>query len=106
MYSPIKCRDALWAYLISNRRYHPIKQYLENLTWDNEERIDTLLIDSLGAEDTEYTRTVIRKTLIAAVKRVMEPGVKFDTVLVLCGPQGIGKVRYLSVWENSGIRIQ
>ena len=91
LYSPIKCRDALGAYLISNRRYHPIKRYLENLTWDKEERIDTLLIDSLGAEDTEYTRMVIRKTLIAAVKRVMEPGVKFDTVLVLCGPQGIGK---------------
>ena len=52
LYSPIKCRDALGAYLISNRRYHPIKRYLENLTWDKEERIDTLLIDSLGAEDT------------------------------------------------------
>lgn len=91
LYSPVKCRDALWAYLVSNRRYHPIKQYLEHLNWDGKERMDSLLINCLGAVDTEYTRTVTRKTLIAAVKRVMEPGVKFDSVLVLCGPQGIGK---------------
>lgn len=91
LYSPVKCRDALWAYLVSHRRYHPVKRYLESLQWDGKERMGRLLVECLGAEDTEYTQIVTRKTLIAAIKRVMEPGVKFDSVLVLCGPQGIGK---------------
>ncbi|MCR4708051.1 MAG: virulence-associated E family protein, partial [Clostridiales bacterium] len=59
--------------------------------WDGECRVDTLLIDYLGAPDTPYTRAVTRKTLCAAVSRVRNPGVKFDTMLVLNGPQGIGK---------------
>ncbi|WP_223144664.1 virulence-associated E family protein [Corynebacterium poyangense] len=54
-------------------------------------RVDTLLVDYLGAEDSAYTRAVTRKTLCAAVKRVWEPGSKFDSMLVLNGPQGIGK---------------
>src|SRR5699024_1079142 len=66
--------------------------YLDVLPeWDGVKRVDTLLIDYLGAEDTEYVRQVTRKTLCAAVNRVKDPGCKFDTMLVLCGPQGIGK---------------
>ena len=75
-----------------SRRYHPIKQYLQNLPeWDGVPRVDSLLIDYLGAEDNAYVRAVTRKTLCAAVRRVYEPGCKFDTMLVLNGPQGIGK---------------
>ena len=62
----------------------------------NVKRIDTLLMDYLGAEDNSYTRSVIRKTLIAAVSRIYEPGIKFDTVLILNGPQGIGKSTFFS----------
>jgi putative DNA primase/helicase len=58
--------------------------------------VDTLLIDYLGAEDNAYVRAVTRKTLCAAVRRVQEPGVKFDTMLVLNGPQGIGKSTLIS----------
>lgn len=54
-------------------------------------RVDTLLIDYLGAEDSTYTRAVTRKTLVGAVQRVLQPGCKFDTMLVLDGPPGIGK---------------
>ena len=54
-------------------------------------RVDTLLVDYLGAEDTPYVRAVTRKTLIGAIQRVWEPGCKFDTVLVLDGKPGIGK---------------
>jgi predicted P-loop ATPase len=50
-----------------------------------------LLVDYLGAEDTPYTRAVTRKTLCAAVNRVYKPGIKFDHLLVMNGPQGIGK---------------
>lgn len=75
-----------------DRSYHPIREYLDVLPeWDGVKRVDTLLIDYLGAEDTEYVRQVTRKTLCAAVNRVKDPGCKFDTMLVLCGPQGIGK---------------
>ncbi|MEG0988693.1 MAG: VapE family protein, partial [Clostridium sp.] len=75
-----------------DRSYHPIREYLDSIPeWDGVPRVDTLLIDYLGAEDTKYVRAVTRKTLCGAVVRIREPGCKFDTVLVLCGPQGIGK---------------
>lgn len=72
-------------------KIHPIREYLNKLVWDNEERLDTLLIDYLGAEDSPYTRSVTRKTLIGAVTRIFEPGSKFDTVLTLVGKKGIYK---------------
>lgn len=71
--------------------YHPVKDYLDTLQWDGEERLDTLLIDYMGAEDSPYTRAVTRKTLVAAVARVHRPGVKFDHVLTLVGDEGKGK---------------
>ena len=80
-----------------DRSYHPIREYLAALPeWDGVSRVDTLLIDYLGAEDNSYVRAVTRKTLCAAVRRVQEPGVKFDTMLVLNGPQGIGKSTLIS----------
>lgn len=75
-----------------DRSYHPIREFLEEIPeWDGVERLDTLLIDYLGAEDNEYVRAVTRKTLVGAIARVMNPGCKFDTMLVLNGAQGIGK---------------
>lgn len=75
-----------------------IKEYLEGLpAWDGKKRLDTLLIDYLGAEDSTYTRAVMRKTLVAAVARVYEPGIKFDYIMVLAGPQGMERVRCLIV---------
>ena len=91
IWSPTKFKDALIAVVSSERIYHPIKQYFDTLQWDGTERIDSLLIDYLGADDTAYTRAATRKTLCAAVARVYEPGVKFDSILVLNGPQGVGK---------------
>ena len=97
------------AFLTTNRRHHPIKDYLERLQWDGRERLDTILIDYLGAEDCRYTRMVTRKTLAAAVARVYEPGIKFDHVLVLCGMQGIGKSTLFSLlgkqWYSDGMSI-
>jgi len=73
------------------RHYHPIRNYLNALKWDGKPRIDTWLMDYGRAIDTKYTRAIGRKTLCAAVKRVMEPGCKWDHVLILEGSQGIGK---------------
>ena len=75
----------------AERLYHPVRDYLESLVWDGVPRLDTLLIDYLGADDTPYVRAATRKTLTAGVARIYEPGVKFDSILVLNGPQGIGK---------------
>lgn len=91
LWSPTKFKDALVAVVSAERVYHPIKEYFEALAWDGVERIDRLLIDYLGADDTPYTRAVTRKTLVAGVARIYQPGVKFDSILVLNGPQGIGK---------------
>ena len=72
-------------------RFHPIIDYLEEQKWDGAPRIDRLFIDYLGAEDSDYVKEVTRKMFIAAVKRLYEPGCKFDYMLVLVGPQGAGK---------------
>lgn len=75
-----------------DRSYHPVRDYFDALMpWDGTRRVDTLLIDYLGAEDTPYVRAVTRKSLCAARRRIIQPGVKFDQILVLNGPQGIGK---------------
>ena len=75
-----------------DRAYHPIREFIESLPeWDKIPRVDTLLVDYLGASDTAYVRAVTRKTLCAAISRVLRPGCKFDSMLVLNGPQGVGK---------------
>ena len=91
LYSPGKLKEAVLKVAVERSR-HPVKDYLLNLPkWDGVKRVDTLLVKYLGAEDNIYTREATRKTLVAAVARTMNPGIKFDTVLVLNGPQGIGK---------------
>lgn len=91
LFSEKKLRTAL-ATAAAERKYHPIRNYLDNLPeWDGVDRVDNLLIDYLGAEDNAFSREAIRKTLLAAVMRVYRPGTKFDTALILNGPQGIGK---------------
>ena len=72
-------------------RFNPLKDYLTGLQWDGVERLDDLLIRYLNAPDNDYVRAVTRKWFTAAVARVFEPGKKFDQMLVLCGPQGLGK---------------
>lgn len=84
--------DAAFVKTADDRKFHPIRDYLNGLPeWDGVDRVETLLIDFLGAEDTEYVRTVTRKTLCAAVARILRPGIKADFVTILNGPQGTGK---------------
>lgn len=81
-----KVDDAL-ALEFEKKKFHPIVDYIKSLTWDGRQRIDTLLIEYFGAQDNVYTRAALRKMLVAAVARVFDPGVKFDTALILVGPQ-------------------
>jgi hypothetical protein len=80
--------------------FHPVRDYLESLAWDGVKRLDTWLAVYAGATLPEgadegrggaYLAAVGRMQLIAAVARVMEPGCKVDTIVVLEGRQGVGK---------------
>ncbi|MCK1996813.1 virulence-associated E family protein [Psychrobacillus psychrodurans] len=93
-----KIADVLGGVMRSNT-FHPVRDYLNGLEWDGAERIDRMLIDYLGAEESKYVMAVTRKVLVAAVARVMNPGCKFDYMLTLVGPQGLGKSM---VWDRLG----
>ena len=97
IWSPAKFKDALLAVVSVERTYHPVREYLDSLVWDGTERLDTLLVEYMGAEDTPYVRAVTRKALCAAVARIYEPGIKFDSMLVLNGPQGMGKSTFYAL---------
>lgn len=78
--------------MADDRHFHPIRNYLDDLPeWDGIKRVEDLFIRYLKADDSEYVRTVTRKTFAAAVARIYAPGTKFDCVPVLDGDQGIGK---------------
>lgn len=74
-----------------DRPYHPVRDYLDQLSWDGTERLDTWLTEALGARDCELNRAIGRPTLMGAAARALYPGCKFDQITVLEGPQGIGK---------------
>lgn len=76
---------------------NPPKEYFERLVYDKKPRLDTWLAYYLGAEEqnAQYLQMVGSKWMIAAVKRIYEPGAKFDNVLILEGDQYIGKSRAL-----------
>lgn len=88
-------------------KYHPVRDYLSSLTWDGKERIPTLFIDYLGADDNIYTKEVARIHLVAAVARIFNPGVKYDSVPTFTGKQGIGKSTFISKlakgWFSDGL---
>jgi len=75
--------------------FNEVQDWLRSLQWDGVKRLDTILIDYLGAVNTPYTRAVARKSIVAAVARAMTPGCKYDYMPILSGPQGIGKSTFL-----------
>lgn len=84
--------------ILKNRKSTNVaKDYFESLVWDGVPRLDTLIIDYLGAENREYTKEVTRKALTAVVTRaITEKPIKFDNMVILTGKQGIGKSTLLS----------
>lgn len=72
-------------------RYHPIKNQILSVSWDEIPRAETFFIDVLGVEDNVYNRECTRKWLLASLTRIFNNGVKFDEMIILQGGQGIGK---------------
>lgn len=77
--------------IFNNNRYNPVQDYLKSLKWDGQKRIEEVFIKLLEADDTPLYRVMSKKWFMAAVKRVMFPGCKFDNILIFQGAQGIGK---------------
>ena len=88
--------DALLL-LATKRTFHPVREYLETLTWDREKRLDNWLPKYAGCPETPYSTMIGQKVLLGAVARVYSPGCKFDNVLILEGKQRIGKSTLIAV---------
>lgn len=86
------------------RRFHPVKELIESVTWDGTPRAETLFIDYLGCDDNPYYRQASLMTLVGAIARVYRPGHKFDFVPILEGVQGKGKSTFIEIlglhWYN------
>jgi len=79
-------------YIALKRACDPLKDYLDGLVWDEEERLDWWLTDYMGAAgNADYIKAVGRMWLISAVARAYEPGCQADHMLVLEGAQGLYK---------------
>ena len=89
--------------------FHPVRELLNSLKWNGENRMRGLLPDYLGAEDSQYTYQVMRLFMVGGVARIFQPGIKFDYTMVFQGPQGIGKSTFLqllalkSEWFNDSL---
>lgn len=82
--------DAIRQLAILNKR-NPIKEKLLSLEWDKVPRVDSFFIDRYGVSDTLYSRKVSSSFYISLVARIMNPGCKVDTMVVLEGESGTGK---------------
>lgn len=77
--------------------FDSLKEYFKGLpAWDGTPRVETLFIDYLGAEDSEYTRAVTELVFRACIARTFIPGIKFDCMPILIGDQGTGKSTLLA----------
>jgi len=93
-------QDAMHVLCLENS-YDPVLDAISAIRWDGKPRLDTWLSYYLGAEDSDLVRAIGRKALIAAVRRLRQPGCKFDSVLVLEGQQGAGKSSALRIIAGS-----
>lgn len=88
--------DAL-SILKNRNSVNVAREYFESLVWDGVSRLDTLIIDYLGAEDNDYVKQVTRKAFTAVTARaITERPIKFDNMIILTGPQGLGKSTLLN----------
>jgi len=104
-------RDAIEVYA-HKRPYNPVKDWLRSQVWDGTPRLSTWLTECFGVEDSPYSRAVGRAWAIAAVRRIMQPGCKFDQILIVEGTQGLGKSSAFAAlvpspdWFNDSVTLE
>lgn len=89
----------VFLYLAKKRQYNPVRQYLEAVAANhpaNEALLDQAAQRYLKTDDPLHA-AFLRKTLIAAVARILNPGCKVDTALFFTGAQGLGKSTFWSI---------
>lgn len=89
--------NELLRYCARLRAHHPVRTWLESLVWDGTKRITGLLPTYVGAENSIINTEIGRRFMISAVARIMKPGCKVDTTLILVGGQGAGKSTFFRV---------
>jgi len=95
--------DDAFNIVYTKNSYNPVKQIIEAVTWDGKKRIASILQKYLKCEDSEYTSEVARILFSGGIKRLYEPGSKFDYMVIFRGAQGCGKstfVRWLAIHDN------
>ncbi len=102
-YNANKMWEAI-RFVVHQYEVSPPKQYLQNLKWNGDKNaIRKLLPKYLGADDTELNNWIMEHMILGMIKRIFNPGTKFDEMIVLVGGQGIGKstfARYLSITDD------
>ena len=88
-----------------NRPFHPVRDYLNEQTWDGRQRVERLFIDYLRADDNAYHRDAARLVLVAAVARAFEPGHKFDFVPIFEGVKASESLRSFECLPWTGSRL-
>jgi predicted P-loop ATPase len=85
-------RDAVIS-LALEHCFDPVTDMLAEAeaNWDGTRRLDRMAADYLNCEDTTLNAACIRKTMIAAVARARNPGIKFDNITVLESDEGYNK---------------
>jgi predicted P-loop ATPase len=74
--------------IASENEIHPVRDYLNGLTWDGTEQLLQFFPGYFGTEKTEYTQAIGPMFVVAMVARILNPGCKADYMVVLEGPQG------------------
>nr|WP_283578088.1 VapE domain-containing protein [Limosilactobacillus reuteri] len=91
-----KIRSAITV-IAMRHHYNPVIDYFDDAykNWDHEERLNHIMGDYLGVEETSVTQLITKLFFVGAVAKAHNPKTKFDFVLDLVGGQGAGKTTFL-----------
>ena len=91
-----KIRSAITV-VAMRHRYNPVIDYFDDAykNWDHKERLNHIMRDYLGVEETSVTQLITKLFFVGAVAKAHNPKIKFDFVLDLVGGQGAGKTTFL-----------
>ena len=93
---PDAVRDA-FAIIADQNKFNPLRDWLDSLVWDQQDRLFNWIPSYLGVTPSEYATQISAKFLISMVARVYQPGCKADHMLVLRGPQSLEKSKVCKI---------